>query len=176
MAMKKKVSLEDQSGAALVIALVMIVVLTVIALASSLSSIFEIKLSGNKRGSTDAFYTTDGGIQATMANLDNLDSSTYILINTGDVPQYLSNQSIDSKLNGAPTFAGGLTFKEAPNVVVYHPTRTTAPPGFSAGSFSYQYFVIDSTGRDQTETDLLKSTCHITETVVRIMPSEQGGS
>jgi len=50
MTIKPCFSLNNQSGAALVIALVIMIVLTVIALAATFTSIFEIKLSGNKRG------------------------------------------------------------------------------------------------------------------------------
>ena len=59
----------NRSGMALVIALILMVVLTLLGLASSLSSTFEIKLSGNKRGSTGAFYSADTGVQVVMANI-----------------------------------------------------------------------------------------------------------
>ena len=64
---------KDESGVALVIALVLMVVLTLIGLASTLSSTYEVKLSGNKRGSTDAFYAADSGVQVTVANIKNFD-------------------------------------------------------------------------------------------------------
>jgi len=63
--------LKDQSGVALVLALVMIVILTLIGLASTYTSTFEMKLSGNKRGTTDAFYAADSGVQVVTANVDN---------------------------------------------------------------------------------------------------------
>ena len=47
--------LKDESGAVLVVALIMMVVLTLIGIAGSFTSIFEIMISGHKRGSTDAF-------------------------------------------------------------------------------------------------------------------------
>ena len=64
MASKTNTILKNQSGTALVVALIMMVVITLIALASSYTSIFEIKISGNKRGATNAFYATDAGINA----------------------------------------------------------------------------------------------------------------
>ena len=46
---------KSESGAALVIALIMMIVLTLIGLASTFTSTFEIILSGEKKRSTDAF-------------------------------------------------------------------------------------------------------------------------
>ena len=57
--MSAKNRLEDQSGTALVVALVMIVVLTFIGLTSMFTATFETSLSGNKRLSTDAFYAAE---------------------------------------------------------------------------------------------------------------------
>ena len=59
MSKKMAYPLKDQSGVALVLALIMIVILTLIGLASTYTSTFEMKLSGNKRGTTDAFYAAD---------------------------------------------------------------------------------------------------------------------
>ena len=67
MASKTNAFLKNQSGAALVVALIMMVVITLIALASSYTSIFEIKISGNKRGGTNAFYAADAGVNAIIS-------------------------------------------------------------------------------------------------------------
>ncbi len=71
--MHKKIvnPIKDQSGVALVLALIMIVILTLIGLASTYTSTFEMKLSGNKRGTTDAFYAADSGVQVVVANVEN---------------------------------------------------------------------------------------------------------
>jgi Tfp pilus assembly protein PilX len=181
MAMKNKLFLKNQSGTALVIALIILVVLTLIGLSSSISSITEIKLSGNKRGSTNAFYTADGGVQATIANLANFDSSTYTLIaNTGNINQDILNQSIDKMLTSANvTFPAGVAFTSRPTVVIYHETSTGAPKGlgFSAtGNVGFEYYIVDSTGMDQAGLDLLRSRSEIVTTAVRIMPSQLGGN
>jgi hypothetical protein len=181
MATNNKLLLQNQSGAALVIALIILIVLTVISLSSSLTSITEIKLSGNKRGSTDAFYTADGGVQATVANLSNFTASTYTLItNTGGISQEILNQGVDSYLpSGSVTFASGVTFTTPPIVWIYHETSTGAPRGlgFSAtGNVGFEYYIVDSTGVDQTSSDLLRSTSRVITTAVRIMPSQLGGN
>jgi type IV pilus assembly protein PilX len=179
MAKNNKLLLQNQSGAALVIALIILIVLTVISLSSSLTSITEIKLSGNKRGSTDAFYTADGGVQATVANLSNFTASTYTLIaSTGGISQDILNQGVDSYFHSV-TFAPGVTFTTAPDVWIYHEISTGAPRGlgFSAtGNVGFEYYIVDSTGVDQTSSDLLRSTSRVITTAVRIMPSQLGGN
>ena len=163
--------LRDQSGAALVIALVMIIVLTVIGLASNFTSIFEMKLSGNKRGSTDAFYTADGGVQAVLADLTNFNTSVgYAAFDYSTLPLDLQNESIDKRLT-SPTL--GVNFVESPRVTIYHTTKTGAPRGvgFSAsGTIEYQYHIVDCVGRDQTEISLIRSSSQVREKIVRLVP------
>jgi Tfp pilus assembly protein PilX len=182
MIRKARFPLRDQSGAALVVALIMLICLTVIALASSLTSIFEIKLSGNKRGSTDAFFTADGGIQAVLPTITNFNTSTgYIAVaDTSTLPQPLRSESIDQKFTN-PTFSlpSGITFTDQPTVTIYHTKKEGAPrgSGFSAtGSYDFAYFVIDSVGRDQLEVAALKSNSEVVEKVVRLLPTLQGGN
>lgn len=167
--------LRDQSGAALVIALVMIIVLTVIGLASNFTSIFEMKLSGNKRGSTDAFYTADGGVQAVLADLTNFNTSVgYAAFDYSTLPLDLQNESIDKRLT-SPTFSlpSGVNFVESPKVTIYHSTKTGAPRGvgFSAtGTIEYQYHIVDCVGRDQMEISLIRSSSQVREKIVRLVP------
>jgi type IV pilus assembly protein PilX len=172
MGSKTNSVVRNQSGAALVIALVMIIVLTVIGLASTFTSIFEIKLSGNKRGSTDAFYTADGGVQAVLADLANFDATSYAA--PGTLPLDLQNESIDSKL-ASPTLSlpSGVSFVEPPRVTIYHTTKTGAPRGvgFSAtGAVEYQYHIVDSMGRDQSDGSLIRSSSRVREKIVRLIP------
>ena len=88
--MKLNSTLINQSGGALVIALIMMIVLTLIGLASMFTSTFEIKLSGNKRASTDSFYAAEGGVQATLTNSGNFTPSNYTLIpNSSGLPEDL---------------------------------------------------------------------------------------
>ncbi len=181
MAENNKGLLKDQSGAALVIALMMLIVITLIALASTLSSNFENMLSGNKRGSTDCFYTADTGVQAALANLSNFDTTSYTLVpNTGSLPQDVQSQSIDSKLTspslGLPS---SVSLNKPPNVTVYHTTSTGAPRGmpFSAtGNYTFGYFIIDSVGCDQLDLSSVSFSCEHQEQVVRLLPTLQGGN
>jgi hypothetical protein len=153
--------LKDQSGAALVIALLMMIMLTLIGLGSIFTSTFEVKLSGNKRGATDAFYAADSGIQIIMANIRNF-----------DLPgRYVDNKynPFTDPTNPNPTGA---------NVEInYLPDQHGSPRGmgFSAINFEFSFYGIGATGRDQADVGLIKSTCAMEEKVVRIIPTLQGG-
>jgi hypothetical protein len=153
--------LKDQSGVALVLALVMIVILTLIGLASTYTSTFEMKLSGNKRGTTDAFYAADSGVQVVVANVDNFSLP-------GKYVDNKYNPFTDPK-NPNPTKA---------NVLIQYDTTQEGSPrgsGFSAISFEFRHFVIDSKGQDQLDLSLVKSAAEIEQKVVRLVPTLQGG-
>jgi hypothetical protein len=148
---------KNQSGVALVIAMIMIIVMTVIVLAASLTSIFEIKLAGNKRGSTDAFFAADSGVEVVKANIENF-----------DLPgKYVGNKydPFTDPSNPNPT--------KAKVVVTYISAQSGAPrgSGYSAtGNYEFTHYIIESTGQDQTESSTVKSTCKILEKVVRLVP------
>jgi hypothetical protein len=148
---------KNQSGVALVIAMIMIIVMTVIVLAASLTSIFEIKLAGNKRGSTDAFFAADSGVEVVKANIENFDlPGKYV----GGKYDPFTDPS-----NPNPT--------KAKAVVTYISAQSGAPrgSGYSAtGNYEFTHYIIESTGQDQTELSTVKSTCKILEKVVRLVP------
>ena len=161
MSIKTNFMLKDQSGVALVISLIMIVILTLIGLASTYSSTFEIKLSGNKRGTTDAFYAADSGVQVVVSNIKNFD---------------LPGKYVDDKYNP-------FTDSSNPNptkakVTIAHDTiQQGSPRGIqmSATNFGFEHYVVESTGSDQMELSPIKSNCTIQQKVVRMVPTLQGG-
>jgi len=157
---KENSILSNQSGVALVIALIMMVVLTVIALASTFTSIFEIKLSGNKRGSTDAFYAADSGVQIVLANVTNF---------------AYSGNSTSVALNPNPT---GAVVKINRELKTDGTPRDDAPRGIgmSATAFEFGHHLVESTARDQIEIGPMRSTCTIREKVVQLLPTLQGGA
>jgi type IV pilus assembly protein PilX len=171
--------LKDESGVALVVALLMIVILSLIGLASSSTSTFEIKLSGNKRAATDAFYTSDAGVQSVKANITNFNTSSgFSPVTTGSLPVELQNELIDQSNTGPALVTGsGVSFSDAPQVTVYHMTITEVPrgSGYSAINFEYSYYIIDSIGEDQLDMGTVKSNCQIREKILRIIPTMQGG-
>ncbi len=62
-------SVSNEKGVALVIALVMLLVLTLIGMASISSSVFEARISGNDRFGTAAFYAAKGGVDRGITQL-----------------------------------------------------------------------------------------------------------
>jgi hypothetical protein len=161
MSIKTNLIFKDQSGVALVIALTMIVVLTLIGLASTYTSTFEVKLSGNKRGTTDAFYAADSGVQIVVTNIRNF-----------DLPgKYISDKydPFTDSSNPNPT--------RAKVTITHDTTQTGSPRGIqmSATNFGFEHYLVDSTGGDQMEFNPIKSTCTIQQKVVRMVPTLQGG-
>jgi hypothetical protein len=167
--------LKEESGAALVVALLMIVILSLIGLASSSTSTFEIKLSGNKRAATDAFYTSDGGLQSVMPNVANFNASSgYAPVVTGNLPVELQNELIDTSFtNPTLSLPGGIAFSDPPEVTIYHTAVTRVPRGLglSAIAFQYNYYIIDSVGEDQLDFNPVKSNCEIRQKIVRLIPT-----
>jgi hypothetical protein len=155
----------NQSGAALVIALIMMIVLTLIGLASIFTSTFEIKISGNKKGSTNAFYAADSGVQVVVARVENFNPTSY----NATTHQY--NPFTDAN-NINPINPANLQVTNT-----YDTTQQGAPRGygFSALNFEFEHFLITSTGKDQTDLSLNPSTSTIQEKVVRLVPTLQGG-
>jgi len=153
--------LKNQSGVALVLALLIMIVLTLVGLAAVFSSSFEMRLSGNKRGSTDAFYSSESGIQVVMANINNFNLGNYSPSNTYDPFTDVSNPN--------PTYA---------TVAISHAVDQHGSPrgcGFSATNFEFEHFMINSVGQDQIELNPVRSTTTLEEKVVRLVPTLQGG-
>jgi Tfp pilus assembly protein PilX len=181
MGKKSNLILRNESGAALVVALLMIVILSLIGLASSSTSTFEMKLSGNKRGATDAFYTADGGCESVLANLANFSTGSYHTLTDAEknaLPVELRNEDIFSNQT-SPSFSApaGVSYSKAPAVTIYY-TNVGSPPiglGFSAINFDFNYYIIDSLGKDQLDASANRSNCEIREKVVRLIPTMQGG-
>jgi hypothetical protein len=173
--------LNDQSGFAFLIALMMMVVLTLLGIAAMSSSTVEIKLSGNKRGATNAFYIADASAQSVLASIGNFtveDETKYKNVDTNKLPVDLKDEPID-KYYSSPSLPlpSGVTFKVNPQVNIYHMTQKNAPrgAGFSAINFGFEHLLIDSVGKDQMDVASNGATCQIRERVVSIVPTSQGG-
>ncbi len=61
--MESKVDLKNEKGVALIIALIMLLVLTLIGLSAVSTTTHETKIAGNERVYNNAFYAADGGIE-----------------------------------------------------------------------------------------------------------------
>jgi hypothetical protein len=157
MATKADSILKNQSGMALVIALIMIIVLSLIALASSYTSIFEIKLSGTKRASTDAFYAADAGISQIITNTANFNLNNYL------------DNRYDPFSGLAPTTPNPTNVVAT---ITYIPTQSGPPRGMglSAVNLAYAYYQVQSVGKDQLSSFSPASTITIEEEVARLLP------
>ncbi len=153
--------LRDQSGTALVIALMIMMILTLIGVSATQTANFAMKLSGGNRGSTEAFYASDSGIQVSMANVANFD---------------LSEKYIDNKYNPF-TDPNNINPTHAKVVIEHVADQEGAPRGFgtSATNLDFEYYLIESTGEDQSDLALVKPTCTVRQKVVRFVPTLQGG-
>jgi Tfp pilus assembly protein PilX len=68
----KRLIWRDQKGVALIVALIMLLVLTLIGMSSITSTFFESKISGNDRFGTAAFYASKGGVDVGINRLPNI--------------------------------------------------------------------------------------------------------
>ena len=66
----------NEKGFALVIALVLLLVVTLIGLSSIFSSVFETQIAGNDRLGNAAFYAAVGGAEAGISSLPSTDPYT----------------------------------------------------------------------------------------------------
>ena len=148
---KQDGSFRNESGVAIVIALIMMIVLTVIGLAATFTSTFEILLSGEKRRTTDAFYAADSGINVIMLKYDNFIPGRLDYDPFSD-PQNQNITKVDARINYDPNKKG--------------------PPKSYGFSLNYAYFWIGSKGNDLTGMNS-KSTCTMDQNVVRVLPKDE---
>jgi hypothetical protein len=144
--------IKNESGVALVIALVMMTVLTLIGLASTFTSTFEMMLSGEKRRSTDAFYAADSGANVTLLRYVNF------------APGRINYDPFTDPANNNPT-----------NVIAkidFDSFKIGPPKGFTSINLDYAYFWVDSRGNDGTSMSN-RSTCTIDMNVVRLLPKDE---
>jgi Tfp pilus assembly protein PilX len=154
MVSKTNTILRKQSGTALVIALIMMVVITLIALASSYTSIFEIGISGNKRGKTNAFFGADGCINEVASSPGTFDLGNFTTVL---VPNTTSRYDHPTSSCGSGTVTAFLNQSGAPR-----------GGGWGTGT-NYQYFEIDCTGHDTAGS---AATSQMQEDVMRLVPIE----
>ena len=158
MTAKAHTILRAQSGAALVIALIMIIVITLIALASSYTSIFEMKISGIKRGSTNALYAADTYVNEITTNTANFNLSNYNAQNQYS-PSTDKNNTTPNPTNAAANITNLISQAGPP--------RGT---GFSAVNLNYAYYQVQSVGQDQNSSSYPPSQTTIQEEIVRLVP------
>jgi len=143
---------KNESGVALVVALIMMTVLTLIGLASTFTSTFESMLSGEKRRSTDAFYSADSGVNVILLRYVNF------------APGRLNYNPFTDPANSNPTNVAAK--------IDFDPLKTGPPKGFTSINLDYAYFWVDSKGNDSTGL-AIRSTCTVDMNVVRLLPKDE---
>jgi Tfp pilus assembly protein PilX len=83
----------SEKGAALIISLLLLLVLTVLALSLINTSTFEIGISGNEKTRLEAFYAAEAGIQMALSQLPNMEAIPRTTI--GSDSQYWSGSGRD---------------------------------------------------------------------------------
>jgi hypothetical protein len=120
-----KLSLGDQKGMALVIALIILLVLTFIGLSSISSTIFESKISGNERWGSAAFYAAKGGVDVGISRLP-------------DTSSYSGNIGSDE------TYRSGRMTPSVPQPLIYYGTMTR--PGYDV-MWEFRRYQVNATGQ-----------------------------
>jgi Tfp pilus assembly protein PilX len=89
----KSSMIDNEKGVALVVALIMLIVLTLVGLSSIGTSIFETKISGHERFANNAFYAAEGGLEVGINRIPDL---TAYSGNIGPDETYRSGRMTDS--------------------------------------------------------------------------------
>jgi Tfp pilus assembly protein PilX len=91
--MKSLVGLRDERGNALVVALLMLVVLTLLGIAALSTSTVELQISGNDKVTKKAFYSADGGTEMASELLEqNIEDRDWIA--SVSSPKLVGNVSV----------------------------------------------------------------------------------
>jgi hypothetical protein len=116
---------EDQKGVALIIALIMLLVLTLIGMSSISSTFYESKISGNDRFGAAAFYASKGGVDIGINRLP-------------DISAYSGNIGSDE------TYRSGKMTPATPQPLVY--LGTMGRPGYDV-TWEFRRYQINATGQ-----------------------------
>jgi len=111
--MAEKKHLRSEKGAALIISLLLLLVLTVLALSLINTSTFEIGISGNEKTNLEAFYAAEAGIQMALSQLPSMEAIPRTTI--GSDSQYWSG-SVTERNNPRRLESLGLAFQYGSDV------------------------------------------------------------
>lgn len=121
--------LRGNEGAALVIALLIMAVLSIIGVSATMTSSIETKISGNHKFSKQAFYTAEGGWPAAMGWLD------------GQSVPFLDNREVNDVALGTETYSYILNYQDPPKRIA----------GYSI-EYKDFWYEIDCTGSGPADT------------------------
>jgi hypothetical protein len=108
--MKAKDCLENQNGIALVVALIMLLVMTLIGFAAVSTTSFEARIAGNERVYNNAFYASDGGVENFRGRVS-AGEFVYLVANSGSYQVNIGDSSSNVTYRRGPTYnVGGVEF------------------------------------------------------------------
>lgn len=116
-----------QRGAALVVGLVLLVILTLLAISGMNTATVELTMAGNEQYQSRAFQAAETGIErviTTGAFVPTAETNREELIDTPAPDELDDRYSATTRPRGS----------------------STAPPGYSVGEFNAEHFEIESTG------------------------------
>jgi hypothetical protein len=148
--------MNNEKGVVLVISILLLLVITVLGLAMISTSTMETKMAGNRRGSINSLYSSDGTVQLLAGNSDNFLVSKFVN-NKYDPFSDVDNQN-PVKSNAGIEF---LPDRECPRGL-----------GFSSTQFEFESFTVTAIGFDQVDQSL-KASNTVEETFVRLVPHAQ---
>ena len=109
--MKPIIRLKDQKGMALVVALTMLLVLTLIGISAVSMTTFETNIAGNERVYNLAFYTADGGIENFRGRVSN-GEFIYSAIDTGSFQVTIGGNTCNVTYARRKRSEGGLDYAD----------------------------------------------------------------
>jgi hypothetical protein len=130
---------KNQRGAALVIALLIMVAATVLAICLNFTSTTEVAISGNQRSYSEAFYDADGGLEFIKSHF--LNNFSLFPSNVGD------DRSMQNLGLGQEVFPVRIDINQTRIKLA----RSGSPPkglGISAQYFKGNYYRVDSVVTD----------------------------
>ena len=160
------VTVNNEKGVALVLAMVMLVLMSILGTFALSTSTTEIGISGNYRNSQDAFYAADSAVEYASTDGNIYASASLLVIggtvnlNTDAGGAYLTNISINNsgRVSGLDT--------TATNNVTYLASGSPPPgSGYDEESFQARYFLIQVTATGPNE-----SKASVESQTVKIVP------
>jgi Tfp pilus assembly protein PilX len=134
------VSMKDERGAALILVMVILVMLTFIGLAALSTSSTELFLSANYRQAREAFETSEGRMDAALVDTANFDLSRFAGAGTSANLAAFAPDT-DPSSHGTVSASGTVTF------IATGPVQAnTGFSGVLGNSTKANYFVLDTTG------------------------------
>lgn len=153
-----RVAMRGQRGAALVVCLLIMAVLSLLGAAMITNSVIELKIGGHQRASKVDFYAADGGTRLLMPRLsspaDQVGNVAQIEVPNQTLAPNATTDPADPGLPGYSLAQEGVTYAwGGPQPFDYHyriiyTQKANPPKGYSVGTFAGFYYEVDCLTND----------------------------